>query len=342
VVVSKVQRKVAPLVLDAIGAAEPSRTVGVRAQITGTLMKIHFQEGQTVKQGDLLFEIDARPFQNAVSSAEADLQKIRVQLENARQQLERYESLHTNALVTKEQYQSVEAAERVLVAELASGESTLANAKLQLEYCFIRAPLSGRTGVLGVHEGDLIRASDATVSLITINELSPIYVTFSVPQQYLATLNRYLAAGPVTVMAIPPGIDEAAERGELAFIDNAVDATTGTLKLKATFPNSALRLWPGQFAAVKVALASPHALVVPSAAVQNDQKGQHVFVIKEDKVAEYRPVTVERTSDNDTVISKGLSEGEAIVIDGQLRVISGKAVEIKQAATNSPGTHSES
>jgi multidrug efflux system membrane fusion protein len=342
VVVGKVQRKVAPLILDAIGAAEPSRTAALRSQITGTLLKVHFQEGQTVQQGDLLFEIDARPFQIALSSAESDLQRVRVQLENARQQLERYESLHTSAMVSKEQYQTVTSAERVLTAQLASSESAVANARLQLDYCSIRAPISGRTGGLGAHEGDLVRASDATVSLVTINEMSPIYVTFSVPQQYLSALNRYRAEGKVIVSAIPPGTDEAPEQGELAFIDNAVDATTGTLKLKATFPNATHRLWPGQFATVRVALATPQALVVPSAAVQNDQKGQHVFVIKEGQIAEYRPVTVERTSESDTVIAKGLTEGEAIVIDGQLRVVSGKEVEIKQSAAGSPGGHGKS
>jgi multidrug efflux system membrane fusion protein len=337
VLVGRVQRKVAPVVLETIGAAEPIRTAAVRSQITGTLMKVHFQEGQTVRLDDLLFEIDARPLQNTLAAAGADLQKIRVQLENARQQLARYQALNLNASVSKEQYQTVESAERVLAAELAASESAVANARLQVEYCAIRAPLPGRTGELGAHEGDLVRAGDAAVSLVTIHQLNPINVTFSVPQQYLPALERSRARGPVAVVALLPGNDDTPEPGELSFIDNAVDASTGTLRLKATFPNAAQRLWPGQFATVRVTLAEPEALVVPSAAVQNDQKGQHVFVIKANRIAEYRPVTVDRTSDSYSVITQGLIEGEAIVVDGQLRVIPGREVEIKQPAAGPAG-----
>jgi multidrug efflux system membrane fusion protein len=338
VLVGRVQRKVAPVVLETIGAAEPIRTAAVRSQITGTLMKVHFQEGQTVRLDDLLFEIDARPFQNTLDAAGADLQKVRVQLENARQQLVRYQALNLNASVSKEQYQTVESTERVLAAELAASESAVANARLQVEYCAIRAPLPGRTGELGAHEGDLVRAGDTAVSLVTIHQLNPINVTFSVPQQYLPALERARAKGPVAVAALPPGNDDAPEPGELSFIDNAVDASTGTLRLKATFPNATQRLWPGQSATVRVTLAEPEALVVPSAAVQNDQKGQHVFVIKANRIAEYRPVTVDRTSDSYSVITQGLIEGEAIVVDGQLRVVPGREVEIKQPAAGPAGS----
>ena len=224
------------------------------------------------------------------------------------------------------------ATERSLAAELRAATSAVANARLQLEYCSIRAPLPGRTGGLGAHEGDLVRAGDAAVALVTINQLSPIYVTFAVPQQQLAILNRHRAAGPVTVLATLPGSDEPPERGELVFLDNAVDAATGTLKLKAAFPNATERLWPGQFATVRVALAAPEALVVPAAALQNDQKGQHVFVVTAARIAEYRPVTVARASEDDAVIATGLVEGESVVIDGQLRVLPGRAVEIMAPA----------
>jgi multidrug efflux system membrane fusion protein len=334
VVVAKTQKKIVPLTLDAIGAVEPSRTAAIRSLVTGTLMKIHFQEGQDVEQGDLLFEIDPRPFQNAVQSAEADLQKTRVQLETAQTQVERYKSLNAESAISKEQYQSLLDSERVLSAQLASSDAAYANARLQLEYCSIRAPLPGRTGALGAHEGDLVRASDANISLVTIHQLSPIYVTFSVPQQYLAPLTRYQAAGNIAVLAMPPGEENAErEKGALIFIDNNVDSTTGTLKLKATFPNAAHRLWPGQFVTTRLTLAAPEVLVVPFAAIQNDQKGQHVFVIKDDHTAEFRTVTVERSNETDAVISKGLSEGETVVTDGQLRVIPGKPVEIKSSAT---------
>ena len=333
VLVSTVQRKVVPLVLDAVGAVEPIQTAAIRSQITGNAIKVHFREGQDVQEGDLLFDIDPRPFRNDVSSAEADVQKFRAQLENARLQVARYETLNQSAMVSKEQIHSLQTAERTLAAQLAASESALANGRLQLEYCSIRAPLSGRTGGLGAHAGDLVRAGDANVALVTINRLDPIYVTFGVPQQHLGRLARYRAAGVITVSATPTGAGESTETGELTFLDNAVDPATGTVKLKATFPNPARRLWPGQFVTVRVTLDSPEALVVPAAALQNGQKGQHVFVVTEEKKAEQRPVSIERISEGYAVIVKGLTEGETVVTDGQLRVVSGKAVEIRQPIT---------
>jgi len=331
VVVGKVQRKVAPLILDAVGVVEAIHTAALRSQVTGTILKVGFREGQDIDQGGLLFELDPRPFQNALNSAEADLERIRAQLENARLQVARYSSLNLESMVTKEQFQQIQVAERVLDAQVVVGENAVSTARLQLDYCSIRAPFTGRTGGLGAHEGDLVRASDAAVSLVTINQLGPIYVTFGVPQQHLALLSHYQAAGTIAVSATPPGAEQTTETGELSFLDNAVDAGTGTLKLKATFANTSHRLWPGQFVGVRMTLASPQMLVVPSAAVQNGQKGQHVFVVNKDNVAELRPITVARTVDSDSVISAGLEEGETVVVDGQFRVTSGKQVEIKNA-----------
>lgn len=330
VVVAKAHAKVVPLTLEAIGAVEPSRTAAVRSQVTGTLLKIHFQEGQDVKQGDLLFQIDPRPFENTLKSAEADLQKVMVQLETARSQVARYRTLTAEAMVSQEQFQTIQDSERVLSAQLLSSQSAVANARLQLDYCSIRAPLAGRTGSVGSHEGDLIRASDTT-ALVTVHQLSPISVTFGVPQQYLTPLARYRAAGEITVNATPPGTgtDEKPEKGELIFVDNAVDTSSGTIKLKASFPNEAHRLWPGQFANVSILLASPEVLVVPASAVENDQTGQHVFVVKPDNTAEFRKVVVERITHEDAVVTNGLVAGETVVTDGQLRVVAGRPVEIK-------------
>ena len=328
---AQVQRKIVPLVLDAIGAVEPSRTAALRCQVTGTLVKIHFREGEDVQQGDLLFEIDSRPFRNALNSAEADLQRTKVQLGTAQAQVDRYRTLNAGAMVSQEQFQSIADSARALQAQLLASESAVANAKLQLDYCSIRAPLSGRTGNLGAHEGDLVRASDANVALVVIHQLSPIYVTFGVPQQYLAALNRYRAAGPIAVSATPAAGEEIVEKGELTFIDNAVDAATGTVKIKATFANPALRLWPGQFATVHVTLDSPSALTVPTTAVQNDQRGQHVYVVKADSTAEFRDVVIERQANADSVVTKGLAEGETVIVDGQLRVLPGRPVEVKSA-----------
>jgi len=340
VLVGQARKKVVPLVIEAIGAVEPIRTTAIRSQVTGTLLKIVIQEGQNVQQGDLLFEIDPRPFQNALKSAEADLQKVRVQLETARAQVARYRSLTTEQMVSKEQFEKISDTARSLEAEMLADESRVATAKLSLEYCSIRAPLSGRMGNMSVHEGDLVRANanDASATLVTINQLNPIYVTFGVPQQYLGDLALYRATGTLKVRVVLPGADQTPEEGELTFMDNTVDSSTGTLKLKGTFPNSRQRLWPGQFATVTVTLSSPEVLTVANSAIQTSQTGQHVYVVKADKTAELRPVVVDRNFENDAVILKGLTEGETVVIDGQLRVLPGRPVEIKDPAAASGGS----
>ncbi len=339
VLVGQAQKKIVPLVIEAIGAVEPIRATAIRSQVTGTLMKIAIQEGQNVNQGDLLFEIDPRPFQNALQSAEAELQKARLQLETARAQVARYRSLTSEQMVSKEQFEKISDAARSLEAEVLADESRVATAKLSLDYCSIRAPLSGRMGNMSVHEGDLVRANsnDATSTLVTINQLNPIYVTFGVPQQYLADLARYRATGTLKVKVVPPGTDQTPEEGELTFMDNTVDSSTGTLKLKGSFPNSTQRLWPGQFATVTVTLSAPEVMTVASSAIQTSQSGQYVYVVKADKTAELRPVTVDRNYGNDAVISKGLTDGETIVVDGQLRVIPGRPVEIKEAGATGGG-----
>ena len=333
VLVGKVERKAVPLTLDVIGVVEASRTASVRPQVTGTLMKIDFKEGQQVNEGDLLFEIDPRPFQNALRSAEADLQRFRVQYENAHTQSERYQALNADSAISKEQFQSIKDAERGASAQVLNAEAAVANASLQLEYCSIRAPISGLTGSYGAHEGDLVNAGSAT-PLVIVNQISPTYVTFGVPQQYLGELARYRAAGVISVAATPPGSDPKPEKGELSFVDNYVDSTTGTIKLKATFPNPSRRLWPGQFVATRVTLATPEVLVVPTSAVQNDQSGQHVFVVKEDHKAELRPIVVERTFGGNSVVTRGLVAGDTVITVGQLRVVSGQPVEIKSPADN--------
>lgn len=337
VLVAKAQRKVIPLGLDAIGAVEPIQTTALRSQVTGTLIKIAIKEGQEVKEGDLLFEIDSRPFENALRTAQAEQQKVRVQLETAEAQTKRYRALSSESMVSKEQFQAIENAERALRAAAAASDSAVANATLQLGYCSIRAPFAGLTGNLAVHMGDLIRASDAAVSLVTINQISPIYVTFNVPQQNLGALTKYRAAGTLAVAATPSGATDATEKGELTFLDNAIDPTTGTLKLKASFANAGRRLWPGQFVSVRVVLDTPEALVVPAPAIQNSQRGQHVFVVGDDKKAQLRVVAVERIVDGDAVIAQGLTEGETVITEGQLRVLPGREVDVKQPSAPGAG-----
>ncbi len=327
VLVGTVQKKNIPLIVDAIGSVEPLKQATLRSQVTGVVHRIAIQEGQDVKAGDLLFEIDPRSFRNALQTAEADLTRLRVQLETAASQAKRYRNLP----VAKEQIEKLADTARALEAEVQAGESKVANAKLQLEYSQIRAPFAGRTGNLNVDEGDLVRGNDSG-ALVTLNQVSPIYVTFGVPQQYLAAVNRARGERTLPVAAVPPGAGEAPETGELTFVDNTVDSATGTIRLKATFANSSHRLWPGQFAGVTLTLANPEVLTVAASAIQTSQNGQHVFVVSAERIAELRPVTVERTVDGVAVIAKGLKEGETVVIDGQLRVVPGRAVEIKSPA----------
>jgi multidrug efflux system membrane fusion protein len=336
VVVGKAQTKVVPVEIEAIGVVETIRGAAIRSQVTGVVQKIAIQEGQDVKQGDLILEIDPRPLRNALSSALADNQKIKVQLEYARGQVARYQTLSSDAMVSKEQFQKIQDDARGLEAQLQISESTVANARLQLEYSSIRAPISGRTGNINVREGDLVRANEAGIALLSINQLNPIYVTFGVPQQYLAAINRYRAQARLAVRMTPPGLNEAPETGELTFIDNIVDTSTGTIKLKATFANEQNRLWPGQFGTASMTLANPTVLAIPSNAVQTSQTGQHVFVVKEDNTAEKRDILVERIHRSDAVISRGLSEGETVVVEGQLRIVPGGPLEIR----NAPGTGS--
>lgn len=330
VIVSQVERQVVPLAIESIGTVEPIRTAAVRAQITGTLLEIAIQEGQDVAAGDLLFEIDPRPFENALRSALADEQRVKAQLDTARAQAERYRSLDAGGMVSQEQLQQVQDAARALEAQAAAAAAEVANARLQLGYCSIRAPISGRTGHLAVHEGDLVRANEA-VPLVTINQLHPIYVTYGVPQQHLAALMRYRSAGSLKVSFATAPDEPPARDGELTFIDNTVDPSTGTIKLKATFPNDDQRLWPGQFATVTTTLAAPEVLTIPVSAVQTSQTGQHVFVVSPENKAELREVMIERTAGDLAVVTRGLEPGETVVSDGQLRVVPGGLVQIKPA-----------
>jgi multidrug efflux system membrane fusion protein len=329
VLVGKAVRKIVPVEIEAIGAVEAIRTTGIRSQVTGVVQRIAIQEGQDVNQGDLLFEIDSRPFRNALRAAEADSQKINVQLEYARGQVARYRELSSGSMVSKEQFQKIQDDARALEAQAMVSESAIASAKLQLEYSSIRAPIAGRTGHISVHEGDLIRANEAGAPLVTINQLSPIYVTFAVPQQYLSTINRYRAQGTLAVRVVPPGLNEPPETGELAFIDNTVDSSTGTIRLKGMFTNESNRLWPGQSGTVSMTLANPEALAIPGSALQSSQTGQHVYVVSAENTAEKRDVVVERTHQGEAVISRGLVEGETVVTEGQLRVVPGGPLEIR-------------
>jgi len=330
--VAHVIRKTLPVQLRAVGTVEAYSTVSVRSQITGTLTNVHFKEGQDVKKGELLFTIDPRPFEAALKQVEANLARDLAQLENAVQQARRYGELVKKQYVSQEQYDQIRTNAGALEAVVQADKAAVENAKVQLGYCYIYSSVTGRTGSLLVSEGNLVRVNDAT-PLLVINQVSPIYVNFSVPEQHLSEIKKRMASGQLKVDAIFPQNEDLGEQGVVSFVDNAVDRTTGTIRLKGTFANSSRRLWPGQFVNALVTLATqPDAVVVPAQAVQAGQDGQHVFVVTSEKTAELRKVVVNRTVDGEAVIEEGLKPGETVVTDGQFQLAPGVKVETKKQA----------
>ncbi|HEY6292614.1 MAG TPA: efflux RND transporter periplasmic adaptor subunit [Terriglobia bacterium] len=328
VTLAQARLKTVPVQIQVVGNGEAYNTVNVKAQVDGLLERAYFQQGQDVREGDLLFTIDARPFQAALDQAEANLARDQVQLKNAQDQYERNAALFKEGIVSKDQYQTFRTTAAAGDATVKADEAAIENARIQLGYCTIRSPISGRTGSLLVQVGNLVKNNDA--ALVTINQITPLYVDFSVPEQYFAEIKRHQAAGPLKVEAMVPQDQSHPEWGQLSFINNMVDTTTGTVLMKGAFPNPARRLWPGQFVNVVVTLDSLRdAVVVPSQAVQTGQQGKYIFVVKEDKSVEIRPVTPGVSDGPDTVIEKGIAAGETVVTDGQLRLFPGAHVEAK-------------
>jgi len=318
-----------PIEIRVIGTAEPYSTVAVHAQITGQLTSVRFKEGDDVKSGQTLFELDRRPLETALQQAQANLDRDTAQAANAVSQAKRYQDLADRGIATREQVDGLQAGASATTATVEADRAAVENAKVQLEYATIAAPLAGRTGALQVHEGNLVRALD-TLPLVIINQVAPIYVSFSIPESRLPDLKRYMAQGTLRVQAAPPNDAGEAASGQISFVDNAVDQTTGTIRIKGTFTNADRRLWPGQFVNVVVTLTTdPSAIVVPAAAVQAGQQGSYAFVVGADKNVELRPVEVARTSATDVVIQKGLKAGETVVTDGQLRLVPGSRVTVK-------------
>jgi multidrug efflux system membrane fusion protein len=329
-----VVQKALPVQVRAIGNIEAYSTISVKSQIGGILTDVHFREGQDVNKGSLLFTIDPRPYEAALKQAEATLARDVSQLDNARVEARRYAELVKKGYVAQEQYDQIKTNADALEATVNADKALVENARLQLKYCFIYSPIAGRTGYLMANQGNLIKAN-ADTSLIVINQIQPIYVTFSVPEQYLSEIKKYMASGKLKVEAFISGEDARPEQGFLTFIDNSVDMTTGTIKLKATFVNKEKRLWPGQFVNVFLTLTlQPDAIVIPSQAVQTGQSGVYVFVVKNDLTVESRPVVVARSFDGETVIGKGLQPGEKVVTDGQIRLVPGAKIEIKKPSEN--------
>jgi multidrug efflux system membrane fusion protein len=324
-----VAEKAIPLDMGVIGTAEAYQTVAVRAQITGELTSVNFREGEDVRKGQVLFTLDRRPLEAALQQARANLQRDTAQAANAAAQAQRYDDLAARGIATKEQVDTSHTAAAALDATLAADRAAVDNATVQLQYATISAPIAGRTGALMVHAGNLVRANDQT-SLVIINQVSPIFVTFGIPEARLPELKQYMARGTVKVAARAPTDSGASSEGHITFVDNAVDPTTGTIKIKGTFPNEVRHLWPGQFVNVAVTLTTDvHAIVVPTTAVQAGQQGTYVFVVKPDQTVELRAVLVARTADAESIIKQGLKPGETVVTDGQLRLVAGSRVSIK-------------
>lgn len=332
VVAGEVIQKTVPVQIKAIGNVEAYSTVAVKSQIGGELIKVHFTEGQDVNKGDLLFTIDPRPYETALKQAEASLSRDLAQMENAKEEARRYAELVRKGYVAQEQYDQIRTNFAALEATVNADRAAVENARLQLSYCFIRSPIAGRTGSIMSDKGNIIKAN-ADTSMVVINQIQPIYVTFSVPEQYIAEVKKYMAVEKVKIEAVIGRDDDHPERGVLTFVDNSVDTTTGTIKLKATFANDGRRLWPGLFVNVVMTLTTqPNAVVAPFAAIQTGQNGQYVFVIKGDLTVESRPVVVSRTIGNEAVVEKGVQAGEKVVTDGHLRLVPGSKVEIKNSA----------
>ncbi|TAN38600.1 MAG: efflux RND transporter periplasmic adaptor subunit [Nitrospirae bacterium] len=320
-----------PVQIRSIGNVEAYSTVAIKAQVGGQLSKVHFREGQDVKKGDLLFTIDPRPYETQIRQYEAVLARDRAQMEHAREEARRYEELVKKGYVARDQYEQFRTNALALEATVSADRELLENARLQLAYCFITAPVSGRTGSLLANEGNLIKAN-ADTSMVVIHQIQPVYVTFSVPEKNLSDIRKRMQSGGLGVTVALPSQGQYQEKGLLTFIENTVDLTTGSIKLKGTFENRDKKLWPGQFVNTTLTLAEiPRAVVVPSAAVQTGQQGQYLFVIKED-TAELRQVSAGVTYEGFTLIEKGVADGEQVVTDGQMRIAPGAKIEIRKPA----------
>jgi len=316
----------------AVGNVEPSSTVAVRSQVTGELLSVDFTEGQEVAAGQILFRIDPRQFEVALQQAEAALARSRAQADGISIQAERARQLLEQNLLSRSEFDRVSTELAVYRAAIAVDEAQLENAKLQLRYTTIAAPVAGRTGALLVHRGSLVRPNDTT-PLVVINRVAPALVSFAVPARLLPVLRRDQSRGSLRVLAVPSGSAEAALTGTLDFVDNAVDPATDTIRLKASFANHDRRLWPGAFVDVTLQLSvDPKAVVVPTASVQSNQQGQYVYVVKADETVEMRTVELAWTAGDDVVVRAGLAPGETVVTDGQLRLTPGARVSIKPAS----------
>ena len=331
VTVGKAELRTVPYVLQANGTVEPMQTVAIEPQVGGIITKILFKEGDDVKEGQPLFQIDPRSYQATLNQAQAVVERDRAQLSSATSDVSRYGALVDKNYVTSQQMEQVKTTAASLKATLASDEAAADQARLNLQYATIRAPISGRAGSLQVRVGYLARIP-ATTPLVTINQIHPILVRFAVPAASLQRIRQY-ASTTLPVSAHPASSPGTASAGTLSFVDNAIDTTTGTILLKGTFENKDGALWPGEFVTASLQLfQQQNAIVVPTQAVVEGQNGNFLFVINADSTATQREITIDRAAGDVTIISQGVKPGEQVVTDGQLRLNTGSKVQIKPPA----------
>lgn len=320
-----------PVEIRAIGTVQAYSMVSIRSQITAPITDVHFQEGQEVRAGDLLFTLDARPWAAALNQAQANLKREEAQLFSARLQFLRTSNLFESKIASRADYDAAEAVYRALEAALVADGAAVSNAQVFLSYTTIRSPVDGRTGDLSVKAGNVVKATDDV--LLTLTQIHPIYVAFSVPEQELSAIRREWRGAALPMEAVVPGETNRPAAGTLTFINNTVDANTGTILLKGTFPNTNDVLWPGQFVQVSLTLSNlAQATVLPSQTVQTGQTGDYVFVVKPDQTVDAVPVTTSVSRDGLTVVTSGVKPGDLVVTDGQMNLIAGTAVSIKSPA----------
>ena len=330
--IAPVAQETVPFRLQAIGNVEAYSTVAVKARVDGQIVEVGFKEGEEARKGQVLFKIDPRPFEAAMRQAEANALRDAAARDQARSQEKRYQELLDKNFVSKEAYAQIRTNAAVAEATAGASLAALDNARLNLEYGTIRAPIEGYAGKIQIQMGNLVRANDAN-PLVVINQVRPIYVNFSVPEQRLAEVREHMASRQVAVEALAPGSDHAAASGTLIFVDNAVDPSTGTIRMRARFPNKENLLWPGQFVNVSVRLfEQADAITIPSRAVQTGPEGQYVYVVDRSMVVDVRRITVQRTEGERAIVASGLAKGEQVVTQGQLRLGPKTRVQIGKPA----------
>ena len=332
--VAAAQQQTVPVRLSAIGNVEAYQTVSIKARVDGQIVEVKFREGQPVTKGELLFRIDPRPYQSTLRQAQANALRDKAARDQAASQAKRYQELLDKNFISKEAFAQIRTNAETAEAVAQASRAALENARLNLEYCTITSPLDGYVGKALLQAGNLVKANDVN-PLVVINQVKPIYVNFSVPEQNLPEVRKYMALGSLAVEVVPTDPGAARTVGQLIFVDNAVDPSTGTIKLRAQFDNQQAELWPGQFVNVSLRLyEQADAITIPASAVQTGPEGQYVYVIGPDSLAELRKVKVQRADNERAIIAAGLSKGEQVVTRGQLRLGPKTRVQIAKPAAD--------